>query len=125
CCALAEAPRACAAAASSRVLYWGWDCWTSWAELLACSFLSLQRARHFGFGGCGFFRFDLVLVLFERKLFGVAIHRVALHQNREVDAVRVKFRPVNAGEFTLAFYQHAATAAHSGAVDHDRVQADH
>ncbi len=42
----------------------------------------------------------------------------------EIHAVRVEFRSVHAGEFALAVDQHAAAAAHAGAVDHDRVQAD-
>src|SRR5271166_144133 len=54
----------------------------------------------------------------------LAIHVVTLHQHIEVDAPRIELGPIDASKFALAIDQHAAAAAHSGAIDHDRVQAD-
>src|SRR5208337_5177221 len=54
----------------------------------------------------------------------LAIHVVALRQHFEVDLGGVKLGAVHAGKLTGVVHQHAAAAAHSGAVHHDRIQAD-
>src|SRR5665213_3814820 len=70
----------------------------------------------------------LILVFFEvleRLALLVAIHGVALHQDFKVDQRGVELGSVNAGELAFVTEQHAAAAAHSGAVHHDGVEADH
>src|SRR5450755_4936388 len=37
--------------------------------------------------------------------------------------MRVELRPIHAGELAFVSHQHAAAAAHAGAVDHDGVKA--
>src|SRR5579864_7553912 len=65
-----------------------------------------------------------VLEFCHRAPFGVPIHRAALDQHSEIDAMRVELGPIDTGEFALSVDQHAAAAAHASAVDHDRVEAD-
>src|ERR1035438_4322420 len=55
----------------------------------------------------------------------VAVHGVALHEYLEVDLGSVELGTIDAGELALVAEQHAATAAHAGAVNHDGVEADH
>jgi len=79
-----------------------------------------------------------VLALDEQLLFEVADVTVGLgrldlevlepglphDQLVEVDGVAVEVGAVDAGELHGAVHRHAAGAAHAGAVDHDRVEAD-
>jgi hypothetical protein len=71
------------------------------------------------------FVFAFAFEFFQRLLFGVAVHRVALHQDGEIHAVSIEFGPIHTGEFAFALDQNAAAAAHPGAIDHDWIQADH
>ena len=66
-----------------------------------------------------------MLVVSQGALLRVTVHAVALHQHFKVHFMRIEFGSIYAGEFALAIDHDAAAATHSGAVDHDRVQADH
>ena len=50
----------------------------------------------------GRFRARNSLKLVERTLFGISVHGIALYQHSEVNAVRVKFGSIDAGELTLS-----------------------
>src|SRR5512136_841903 len=54
----------------------------------------------------------------------VAIGGEAVGKAGEIDLMTVEFGAVHAGELHLAAYHDPAAAAHAGAVDHDRVEAD-
>jgi len=71
-----------------------------------------------------FLRIDLALVIPEGAPFFTVVHFLAKDQFREVYQVCVKFRAVDADELRLAAYGGAAAAAHTGTVDHDRIEAD-
>src|SRR5436190_23121675 len=66
----------------------------------------------------------LFFPLRERFLLLRAIHGVALREHLEVDRVRVELRTVDACELRVAVRVDATAAAHSRAVDHDRVETD-
>ena len=54
--------------------------------------------------------------------FSLAVDAVAAHELVIIDLVAVKIRAVDTGELHLAADRDAAAAAHTGSVDHDRVQ---
>ena len=54
----------------------------------------------------------------------VLVEGGALDEGIEIHLVRVKVRPVHAGELGLPAHDHAAAAAHAGAVHHDGIQGD-
>jgi hypothetical protein len=66
----------------------------------------------------------VVFVFFEDSAFAVFIGFEAVHKLVEVDFVAIEFRAVNAGEFSLFIDSYATAAAHTSAIDHNRVQAD-
>src|SRR5579864_3209319 len=68
---------------------------------------------------------DQALVLFEDQFLLGCVGAVAEREQVEVDLVGVELRAVDAGEYGLAAYGDAAAAAHSGAVDHDRIETGH
>src|SRR6185369_15677643 len=59
-----------------------------------------------------------------RLRFEAAVSGQTVGQTGKVDLVAVEFGAVDAGETGLAAYYDPAAAAHAGAVDHDRVEAD-
>ena len=61
----------------------------------------------------------------QSALFILEEEALALHQLIKVDFVSVEIGPIHAGEFHPAAHGNAAAAAHSGAVDHDGIEADH
>ncbi len=65
-----------------------------------------------------------VLPALQRFLFGALVAPQTRHQVVEVHLVAVEVGPVDAGELDLVADLDAAAAAHAGAVDHHRVQAD-
>ena len=66
-----------------------------------------------------------VLEFFQRLSFRLSVHPVPLHQHGKIHVVRVKLRPIHARKLALPAHQHSASAAHSRAIDHDRIQAHH
>src|SRR5215469_206933 len=64
-----------------------------------------------------------LLVLLQRAFLRLPIHPVSLNQHIEIHFLCVELWPVHACKLTLSSYQHAASAAHSRPVNHDRVQA--
>ena len=67
--------------------------------------------------------FAFMFVIFFQRLcflFFIGVH--SFHHQVEVDFMSVKFRTVNADEFCLAADFNSASAAHSGAVNHNRIE---
>src|SRR5436305_14148329 len=87
---------------------------------MCCRGLFIRSLFGIGLGMAGRLR----LIARERRFFLFAVHRVPLHEHVEVDVVRVELGAVDACELALAADEDAAAAAHPGANDHDRVQAD-
>ena len=57
-------------------------------------------------------------------LFNGAVGGVALHQLIKIDQVAVKVGAIYAGKLGLTAHRNTAAAAHTGAVNHNGVQAD-
>ena len=51
------------------------------------------------------------------------VHLVPVRKVFEIDLVSVKLRAVHAGKLDLVVYRNPATAAHTGTVNHNRIEA--
>ena len=60
-----------------------------------------------------------------RRLFFLFVTPQPHHKVVEIDLVAVEIGPVDAREFDHFADLHATSTAHTGSVDHDRVEADH
>ena len=66
----------------------------------------------------------LAFMLFIFSVFVWFIGFEAVHQLVEVNLVALEFGAIDAGEFSFAVDGYATSAAHTGSVNHNRVQAD-
>src|ERR1017187_5117496 len=69
-------------------------------------------------------RFRIDLQALDAGTLLLSIHVVALRQYLKVDLGGIEVGAIHAGELAAVVYQHAAAAAHSGSVHHDRIQTD-
>src|ERR1035441_1333645 len=69
-------------------------------------------------------RFRIGLQALDAGTLLLSIHVVALRQYLKVDLGGIEVGAIHAGELAAVVYQHAAAAAHSGSVHHDRIQTD-
>ena len=98
----------------------------NFAEVLHPHLRRLFRHLHAfaGFFHRFFLGIDLAFVVPQGASFFPVVHLLAEDKLREIYQVGVKFRAVDADEFCLAADCGAAAAAHTGAVNHDSVEAD-
>ena len=75
---------------------------------------------------------DMALVVLTQLLFlqqlatlDMVIHRLTVHTFIEIDERPVKLGTIHAGELSLPTHLHTAGTAHTCAIDHQRVEADH
>jgi hypothetical protein len=62
---------------------------------------------------------------FQRALFFIAVNPLAGKHELPINLVPIEFRTVNTDELGNSAYGNAAAAAHAGAVDHNRVEANY